>query len=183
MKANKANCCSKHSVSFPTLTCHLIYSHSQTTSVQLFALNANPILELESIPVACLFPTSFRKNLVSFSQALLLGVVPQSLSRRINLIGWLLTTFLLMRKRSRIHILFLASLNSFYQLMGAVVFSKMDLRNSFHQINPQRGCTQNSLQTCFGLYDTPSFPLAFLLLLPPPLVGCYIFMEYLDSSW
>ena len=54
--------CSEHSVSFPTSTCHLIYSPSQTPSVQLFALNANPILELESIPVACLFPTSFRKN-------------------------------------------------------------------------------------------------------------------------
>ena len=51
--------CSEHSVSFPTSTCHLIYSPSQTPSVQLFALNANPILELESIPVACLFPTSF----------------------------------------------------------------------------------------------------------------------------
>lgn len=63
LKANKAIIvCSEHSVSFPTSTCHLIYSPSQTPSVQLFALNANPILELESIPVACLFPTSFRKN-------------------------------------------------------------------------------------------------------------------------
>ena len=62
LKANKAIVCSEHSVSFPTSTCHLIYSPSQTPSVQLFALNANPILELESIPVACLFPTSFWKN-------------------------------------------------------------------------------------------------------------------------
>ena len=88
-----------------------------------------------------------------------------------------------MRKRSRIHILFLAWMNSFISLRVQLYSLRWIWEAVITKSNPQRGCTQNSLQTRFGLYDTPSFPLAFLMLLPPPLVWCYIFMEYLDSSW
>ncbi|XP_071674516.1 uncharacterized protein [Lolium perenne] len=64
LKANKAVIdCTKYSVSLPTSTGHLVYSPSQTPSVQLFALNANPLPELESIPVVCDFPGVFPEEL------------------------------------------------------------------------------------------------------------------------
>ena len=64
LKANKAVIdCTKHSVSLPTSTGHIVFSPSQTPSVQLFALNANPLPELESIPVVCDFPDVFPEEL------------------------------------------------------------------------------------------------------------------------
>ena len=64
LKANKAVVdCAEHSVSLPTPTGHIVYSPSQTPSVQLFALNANPLPELESIPVVCDFPDVFPEEL------------------------------------------------------------------------------------------------------------------------
>jgi hypothetical protein len=52
LKANKAVIdCADHFVSLPTLTGQIVYSPFQIPSVQLFALNANPLPELESIQV------------------------------------------------------------------------------------------------------------------------------------
>ncbi|XP_071685216.1 uncharacterized protein [Lolium perenne] len=64
LKANKAVIdCAKHSVSLPTSTGHIVYSPSETPSVQLFALNPSSLPELESIPVVCDFPDVFPEEL------------------------------------------------------------------------------------------------------------------------
>nr|XP_051207141.1 uncharacterized protein LOC127322763 [Lolium perenne] len=64
LKANKAVIdCAKHSVSLPSSTGHIVYSPSETPSVQLFALNPSSLPELESIPVVCDFPDVFPEEL------------------------------------------------------------------------------------------------------------------------
>nr|XP_051221528.1 uncharacterized protein LOC127339754 [Lolium perenne] len=44
-------------------SCHIVYSPSETPSVQLFALNPSSLPELESIPVVCDFPDVFPEEL------------------------------------------------------------------------------------------------------------------------
>ena len=130
LKANKAIIvCSEHSVSFPTSTCHLIYSPSQTPLVQLFALNANPILELESIPVAYLFPDVFSEELGFIHPSTSTIFVKKDKSDR------LVVDYLPLNEKTIKNTYPVPRFNEFfYQLAGASVFSKMDLRSGYHQI-------------------------------------------------
>jgi hypothetical protein len=66
LKANKAiGDCAKHSVSLPTPTDQIVYSPSQTPSVQLSTFNVDPLPKLESVPVVCDFPDVFPEELPS----------------------------------------------------------------------------------------------------------------------
>jgi hypothetical protein len=64
LKANNAIIdCGNHSVTLPTPYGHIVYSPKETPSIQLYALEAQPLPELENVPVVCDFPDVFPKEL------------------------------------------------------------------------------------------------------------------------
>jgi hypothetical protein len=64
LKINKAVIdCANHSVTLPTSIGHIVYSLTQSPSVQLYSLNGNPLPELELVPVVCDFPGVFPEEL------------------------------------------------------------------------------------------------------------------------
>ena len=63
LKANKAqiNCVTK-TVTLSHPSGQIIYSPHESSSIQLYALEATPLPSIETVPVVCDFPDVFQKN-------------------------------------------------------------------------------------------------------------------------
>ena len=64
LKANKAQIdCAKNSVTLFHSSGQIIYSPHESSSIQLYTLNANPLPSIENVPVVCDFPDVFSEEL------------------------------------------------------------------------------------------------------------------------
>ena len=103
-------------------------------------------LELESIPVACLFPTFFSEELGFFHPSTSTIFVKKDKSDR------LVVNYLPLNEKTIKNTYPLPRWNElFYQLMGAVVFSKMDLRSGYHQIKSAKRMYPKQPSNSLGL--------------------------------
>lgn len=87
-----------------------------------------------------------------------LGQVSLLLIKTMVLYGLVLTTIVLITLLSRTSTHFLLCLDLFELLQGAVVFSKVDLRNAYHLVHKQG-------DECKMAFNTPTCPYEYLVML------------------